>query len=146
MPTFSTACGQSAAPSRHAVPNQPSIISLETRLPKPAFPSLEKYDPIPPPAPFNPGSIDRSMTRAPAEKSLQLPIKSADADLELELGYSYDVVKNNTLAGFFSFYASAPKIPSENFNHLAFTPTWGNNKGTRVMRLNGDAAWKISSR
>ncbi|OWP06750.1 hypothetical protein B2J93_7 [Marssonina coronariae] len=101
---------------------------------------------VPRPRPDKEGSIDRSMTRAPAEKSLQLPIKSADADLELELGYSYDVVKNNTLAGFFSFYASAPKIPSENFNHLAFTPTWGNNKGTRVMRLNGDAAWKISSR
>ncbi|KAI9050341.1 hypothetical protein LZ554_005507 [Drepanopeziza brunnea f. sp. 'monogermtubi'] len=95
-----------------------------------------------PPFSSNERSIVKSNTGTPQKKTLELLIESADGELDLENSYSFDVVKNNTLEGFFSFYASVSKASSENLHELVFTPTWGNNQRLKVTRSRGDVAWK----
>ncbi|EKD15682.1 hypothetical protein MBM_06310 [Drepanopeziza brunnea f. sp. 'multigermtubi' MB_m1] len=90
----------------------------------------------------NERSIVKSNTGTSQTKTLELLIESADGELDLENSYSFNVVKNNTLEGFFSFYASVSKAPAENLHELVFTPTWGNNQRLKVTRSKGDVAWK----
>ncbi|PVH74063.1 hypothetical protein DL98DRAFT_40739 [Cadophora sp. DSE1049] len=88
-------------------------------------------------------SIVKSSLRTSGVKTLKLLIESASGELNLENGYSFDVIMNNTLSGFFSFYAAVSEAPLESFQQLIFTPTWPNCSTTKINKQSGEPAFKI---
>ena len=87
-------------------------------------------------------SIVKSSLHNSGVKTLELLIESASGEMNLENGFSFDVVMNNTLFGFFSFYAAVSEAPLESFQQLIFTPTWPNCSTTRATKQMGEPGFK----
>ncbi|KAH9208738.1 hypothetical protein DL95DRAFT_414514 [Leptodontidium sp. 2 PMI_412] len=87
-------------------------------------------------------SIVKSTFQNPGTKTLELLIESANGEMNLDTGFSLDVVMNNTVSGFFSFYAEVSEAPIESFQQLIFTPTWENCSGARATKVMGESLWK----
>lgn len=105
-------------------------------------PATEEYHQLSKIEPGQNMSMVQSSLRHPTVKTLELLIESADGEMNLEHGYDYDVIKNNTLAGFFSFFALVSNAQPDSFTQLVFTPTFGSNSSLRITKNNGEAAWK----
>ncbi|CZS91831.1 uncharacterized protein RAG0_02374 [Rhynchosporium agropyri] len=75
-------------------------------------------------------------------KTLELLFESASGEMNLDTGYSFDVILNNTLSGFFSFYAIASGAPIDSFGRLRFTPLWPNCLTTRATKQMNEQAWR----
>ncbi|KAK0112263.1 hypothetical protein ONS96_001512 [Cadophora gregata f. sp. sojae] len=83
-------------------------------------------------------SLVKSTLHGSGIKTLEVVIESADEVVSAENGYSFDVVTNNTLSGFFSFYAATSGAPLESFHKLTFTPTWPSCAKTYVTKQMGE--------
>ena len=87
-------------------------------------------------------SIVKSSLHNSGVKTLELLIESASGEMNLENGFSFDVVMNNTLPGFFSFYAAVSQAPLESFQQLIFTPAWPNCSTARATKQMGELGFK----
>lgn len=89
-------------------------------------------------------SMVKSTLHSAGTKTLELLIEAADCEVNFTTGYSVDVVLNNTVSGFFSFYAAVSETPIEECQKPRFIPCWSSYSSTCTATTQmGEPAWRI---
>ncbi|KAL2065752.1 hypothetical protein VTL71DRAFT_3422 [Oculimacula yallundae] len=137
-------------PQRHGVysfvPQSTPFSSKPTPAESASFQALysaqTKTKAPPPPS----RALTRSSLPLRGTKTLELVIESASGVTSVDIGYPFSTLTNNTVLGFFSFYADISQTPIESFQTLIFAPTWPGCSSVEATKQTSEKAWKKTKR